>query len=346
MRQDDEPLVAIKKLFSPDETEFLREATVLNSLSLKYHPHLIRLLATYKYDGKYHLMFPYANANLMEYWDDRPTPDFDKATVLWSLQQMTGIADGLLRIHNFHSIYPLLASSGAGGVRISKDMELMVQSGEEWFGRHGDIKPQNVLWFDKSLLTDSPMGVLQIADFGLGRFYGRDSRLEVEPEPLHFPPTYAPPESQLQQPVSRAYDIWSLGCLYLEFITWLLKGSLDIDGFSEFRARENAATGISDDDFFTIITDTNGTRAIVRESVVVWVDELHRHNKCSRLIHDLLHLIMKDLLVTEAKDRVGADWLHQQLYMKLQEAEEDEEYMLKPASLPTSVIDVSAKKAE
>ncbi|CZR67922.1 uncharacterized protein PAC_17821 [Phialocephala subalpina] len=329
--EDEKPLklVAVKQLFSDDEKEFQKERTILTAMSMKNHPHLIKLLATYKYDGKYHLMFPFANANLRKYWDDRPSPAFDRETVFWSLQQMTGIADGLLRIHNFAVTHPL-SISGPGNVRVQKDAKLSVQKGEEWFGRHGDIKPENVLWFDQNHETDNPMGILQIADFGLGRFHGRDSRSHVNPDTVFSSPTYEPPECKLRLPVSRAYDMWSLGCLYLEFITWMLRGSAEIDGFANYRGREATATGIDDDNFFTIVTDAEGQKATVREQVVAWTNELHRHEKCSPLIHDLLDLTMKGLLVVESRSRLSARWLHQELKELLQKAEKDVDYLLKP----------------
>jgi serine/threonine protein kinase len=178
------------------------------------------------------------------------------------------------------------------------------------------------------------MGVLQIADFGLGTFHGRDSRSRVNPDTIFSSPTYEPPECKLRKPVSRAYDIWSLGCLYLEFITWLLKGSAEIEGFSEFRGRL-ASTDINDDNFFTITRDSNsGPEAVVREQVIDWVNKLHEHEKCSALIHDLLDMIMGQLLVVDSKKRTEARWLYHQLKTYLDKAKENKQYLLEPESRP------------
>ncbi|TVY44399.1 hypothetical protein LSUB1_G002054 [Lachnellula subtilissima] len=327
--EDNEPLVAVKQLFSPDETEFQKEVSILKALGSKTppHPHLIKLLATYKREEKYHLMFPYANANLRTYWEERPTPSFDETNVLWSMRQMTGIANALNLIHNFSVTIPLNVP-GPGEVRLQEDVKLSVRKGEELFGRHGDIKPENVLWFKESRESKDAMGVLQIADFGLGRFHGRESRSKVPPDGVFSSPTYEPPECKLRHPVSRAYDIWSLGCLYLEFITWLLKGTAEIEGFSNFRGRDSTNTGVNNDKFFTM--DKDGTAATVRDEVVTWIDQLHCHERCSQLIHDLLDLIMKELLIIESKERSSSVWLFQQLNMYLRKAEKDKEYMLKP----------------
>lgn len=321
-------MIAIKELFSSDPEDFEKEVTILIALGTKHqHQHLIKLLATYRHEEKYHLMFPYANANLRDYWDARPSPAFDQTTVLWSLRQMTGIANALQLIHNFTVTLPL---SVPGEVRVQKDVELRVTKGEELFGRHGDIKPENILWFEKSPDTEDERGILQIADFGLGRFHGRDSRSNVPPESIFFSPTYEPPECKLRRPVSRAYDLWSLGCLYLEFITWLLMGSEAIEEFSDFRG-QISNIGINDDNFFTIIKDAqDGTDAVVRKQVIEWVNRLHEHEKCSLLMHDILDLTMEQLLLINAKDRSKVIWLSHEMKNFLKKALESTEYMLDP----------------
>ena len=129
--------------------------------------------------------------------------------------------------------------------------------------------------------------------------------------------------------------MWSLGCLYLEFITWLVKGSDRITFFSDFRAQTAASTGISEDNFYTIVHDSDGMHAVVREQVCEWVEELHADEKCSQLIHELLDLTMKDLLVIDSHSRVESRWLHQQLRACWNRAKTDTEYMLKPVPRPS-----------
>jgi serine/threonine protein kinase len=323
-------LIAIKKLFSPDEKEFEKEVDILKTLGSKSHPHphLIKLLATYRQNSKYHLMFPWAAANLRQYWDARPSPVFDRATVLWSMKQMAGIANALLVIHEFKVTIPL-SVNGPGGKRVQKDVELSVQKGEAMYGRHGDIKPENIMWFDKTPECSDERGILQISDFGLGRFHGRDSRSNVNPDTIMRSPTYEPPECKLRRPVSRAYDLWSLGCLYLEFATWLLMGATDVVTFSEFRGQEDSA-GINNDNYFTVHRDPiTGPEAVVRDRVIMWVDKLHRHEKCSGVMHDLLELTMNHLLVVESSSRWSANDISWEMKQYLKRAETDAEYLLK-----------------
>jgi serine/threonine protein kinase len=210
---------------------------------------------------------------------------------------------------------------------------LTVAKKEEFYGRHGDIKPENVLWFKKCPEIDDEKGILQIADFGLGRFHGRESRSNVRPDTVLGTSSYEPPECKLHRPVSRAYDIWSLGCLYLEFITWLLKGSEDIEGFANFRGKSGTRSreALNDDYFFTLVKISNANSdAVVREEVKLWVNQLHEHEKCSEVIHDLLDLIMKEVLLTDASRRIQARWLDHHFKECIEKATQDKNYLLLP----------------
>ena len=318
-------MVAVKRLISHDEKEFIKEQSFLLQLGHKDHPHLIKLLATYKYQQKYHLLFHFADANLRKYWEERPDPTFDRETVLWSLQQMTGIASGLSLLHNFTVTIPLTAPS-SGNVRGLKDASNTVKRGEEIFGRHGDLKAENILWFKNGPV---PKGVLQIADFGLGIFHGRDSRSRVNPESTAKSPTYGPPELKLHKPVSRACDMWSLGCMFLEYVTWLLEcykpcGEFS-DEFAEFRAR-GSLEEMSEDAFFTI----RENKGYVRKEVKDWVDMLHANEKCSEVLHNLLDFTMNEMLLIDSKGRCKASRLSQELKKYCARAEHDEEFLLKP----------------
>ncbi len=314
----------MKRLRGPDEQEFLKERTILEALGRKEHQHLIKLLASFKYNKKYHFLFPYADANLRRYWELMPSPDFDRETVLWAMQQMTGIASGLVLVHNFTVTIPLDVPDQ---MKTATAPCPTVKHGEEMFGRHGDIKPENILWLKNG--PDSK-GILQIADFGLGRFHGRDSRSKVHPTSIQFSQTYEPPECKVHKPISRAYDIWSLGCLYLEFVTWLLKGDRGISDFSDFRGEGGGpgdeGNSINDDEFFTL---QGRNRAVVRTEVKEWVNRLHRHEKCSDLLHKLLDFTMTEMLLIDPKKRCRATHLHQKFNGYFEKAKKDPDFLLK-----------------
>jgi serine/threonine protein kinase len=333
--------VAIKKLIDPDEDDFLKEANILRALAPKRHLHLLRLLATFQQtksqEGlKWHFVFPCADANLRAYWDKtEPNPKFNERTVLWVLKQMAGITDGLSQVH-IHEVVMPLSVKGVGGIRLKEGKTMSVEKGEQWYGRHGDIKPENILWFSKDPEHDDDRGMLKIADFGLGRFHGLDSRSKVPPETIAGTVTYEPPELKLGTPVSRAYDIWSLGCLFLEFITWLLMGAKAVHGFADARAEPYpSAPKMSDDSFFAIIRENGeATSAEVRKGVVKWVRRLHQHEHCTQLIHDLLDLVMEEMLVVDRDERTSATLLYKAFLNFKKKAEENNEYALLPTPWP------------
>jgi serine/threonine protein kinase len=241
------PFIAVKRLHSTDPTNFEKEARMLRELAKEDHPHIIKLLATYRMGGHYHLMFPWADKNLRTYWQDDPKPKWSQEALLWDIRQMLGIASGLQTIHNF-KIKPhhrdQLRSLVVPGIKTSIGEE------EYWYGRHGDLKPENILWSNGLDCCDA-LGILQIADFGLGRFHGRASRSQVDPRTIASTPTYEPPEIALNLKVSRAYDIWSLGCIILEFLTWRLGGYKLLEEFGNSRLTTEE-DGVIYDKFYTL----------------------------------------------------------------------------------------------
>ena len=122
--------------------------------------------------------------------------------------------------------------------------------------------------------------------------------------------------------------MWSLGCVLLEFATWLVLGSKAIHDFSNYRGEVSARTDVhNDDNFYTIISNTE---AIVRPKVLDWVDQLHRHERSSRLMHDLLDLITKHLIVAEPEARMKSKELHEELNQLISEATTNDDYALTP----------------
>ncbi len=279
-------------------------------------------------------MFPYADANLDQYWKIQPLPQFDSRTVGWMLEQITGLTDGLSSIHNFK--VPVIERTlqelrGAFSHRLP---------GQELYGRHGDIKPKNILVFGCDAKTAGSLGTLQIADFGLGRFHRLDTRSKIVPAAMS--PTYESPERELNKPWSRACDIWGLGCVLLRFITWLLKGPDGVLAFDECRV-QNETVFFACDNFFTIITENGHKRAEVKPVIVQWVNkELHEHEKCSLFIHNLLDLTMFKLLDPNSKSRISANALLARLAGYSKKAAADEDFLLAPAPWPREVSAESA----
>lgn len=317
-------MLAVKRLFSSHESDFENETGMLIPLTNEKHNHLVELLATYKYKGKYHFLFPYANANLRSLWAQKPKPRRSTTNYEWALDQMTGLASGLVVVHQYKlnmAYNPAMGHAGITRFRQSARRNLVVDPAEEKYGRHGDLKPENILLV-KELKGDDLSGILQIADFGLGRFHRFESKSRVDPKTIVGSATYMPPELSLEKQVSRAYDIWSLGCVFLEFATWLLEGTVGLEDFGAKRL-EIAPDRIEDDTFFSI--STGG--AVMRGGVRDWIEHLHKSPHCSDMVHELLNLVREKLLVVRAESRINSGNLYFELKAMIQKAKTSSEYL-------------------
>jgi serine/threonine protein kinase len=225
---------AIKRLFSPNKEDFKREVEMLKMFSNDSHRHLISLLATYEYLKVYYLIFPWADSDLNEYWSKiKPTPVMDFETIWWVANQCEGIADGLRKVHRYKT-------SNLSAQDVSRTKR---------YGRHGDLKPDNVLWF-----SGEGGGILKISDFGLSEFSTVHSKSYKPRSRVATSAGYRPPECDIEGGlIGQSYDIWTLGCLYLEFITWLLGGW---ELLQEFRMKRTKVDpkwyGIETDTFFEL----------------------------------------------------------------------------------------------
>lgn len=205
---------AVKKLKQKDREEFSKEVEALRRFNGKVHKHLVTLLATFTQGGSYHMIFPWAEQDLDTYWDNNPRPDLnDVGLVRWISKQCLGIMEAISLVHNPTK----LDTAGR-------------------FGRHGDIKAENILWYKGSKPDDR--GILVISDFGLTAINSAKSRsmMPNNSAGLKFTPSYRPPECDtLDGKITRSFDIWTLGCLYLELVCWLLRGTRGKKNFDAAR---------------------------------------------------------------------------------------------------------------
>ena len=228
--QGQENVFAVKQLTEHRSAETPNEVKVLEGLlkTQHQHDHLIKILATFRINGSYYLIFPWAKMDLDGYWKNKPKPPRDRATAKWLLEQCHGLACGLYGIHNWKTnTWSNLfdESSVKGSDAEHKPLTLL--------GRHGDIKPKNILWFDTG-----GAGTLKLADFGTTRFDiegAPPSVLNITNLDVPTTPNYRAPEYDSDKPISLSWDIWALGCMYLEFITWFSSGWKGIDEFANDR---------------------------------------------------------------------------------------------------------------
>lgn len=214
-------LFAVKKLRDSKEVAFKNEAYVLgrhNRIAKgNKSNHLAVLSATFEIATRpnptFYFLFPCADCNLKDFWKMH-SKDSDRLPKIsnWVALQLRGLAEGLNTLHNFSF------------VRSDSD------SGPRNRAIHGDIKPENILFFRNWDGYDNPYGILQLADFGLTKYHY--TRTVNNATPLVEAHSYCSPEADLMWKGGQPIDIWSLGCLFLEFCVWLVFG---IDGVNEFK---------------------------------------------------------------------------------------------------------------
>ncbi|KAH8901702.1 HET-domain-containing protein, partial [Thozetella sp. PMI_491] len=261
------PLVAIKQLQQDKGTYYQREADTLNIIRELDNRHLIKPIATYERGDSLCFVFPWAQGdNLREYWaqadgDSVPRLKRDADLILWVLDQMCGLVKGLEALHSRNC-------------------------------RHGDLKPENLLRFTEG----GGRGNILIADVGLAKFHleattNRHARTQTMTGTIR----YEPPEcdDKSDNPRSRGYDIWSLGCIFLEFLIWLLDGQEQLREFNKPGR-------------FHRFWDIKDGRYQVHDKVQETIDEISKRleageSKADNALKDVLRLIQSGLLVVSLK---------------------------------------------
>lgn len=115
---------------------------------------------------------------------------------------------------------------------------------EDRYGFHADITPENILFFRTTNPRDP--GLLAVSDFGLSSLHRADSRSRIPNNEVAGAPGngYRPPECDIEGGlVTRVYDVWTLGCLFLEMLTWLVGGRALLKEFQEERKTRYVITG-------------------------------------------------------------------------------------------------------
>lgn len=209
-------MLALKQLLDQNRQAFEREVSALKVFNGFAHPHVVRLLMTWTYQGKFFLLFPFAECDLGKYWESEPSPKVDKGAIRWMSKQLLGIAGALASIHD-----PASTHSPSDNLRVPDD--------EDQYGRHGDLKPENILFYN---LKGEEKGTLVIADMGLSRLHTMLSRSNQSNNKVPATPRYKPPECDIEGArIARSYDIWTFGCLVLEWVCWLFGGQSARESF-------------------------------------------------------------------------------------------------------------------
>lgn len=278
---NEHPTIALKQFVGGglSDLEFreivLNEVETLERLRDLNHPHLIRAIAYYTLGARHRVVFPWAGlGNLRDFWKIDP-PQLDEQYLKWVLTQLCGLADGIARLH---------------------------YSGEDYTMRHGDLKPENILCFQSTEMVEAQEGpcILVIADVGLTKAHALATEMRQEATrtrsgTVMYEPPEADFESQRNIPMSRRYDIWSMGCVYLEFVIWLLYGAKELERFIDDLGEDKRF--YSRRDMVNSPIKTPQLHMMVRK----WVDWITDDAPCSEntALRHLVELIVSRLLVLD-----------------------------------------------
>lgn len=270
--------------------DFQRELKILDELRKYPLRHIVTHLATWTHQGRYYMLFPYAQCNLRQYmkWVQFGAPTKEKT--IWLIRQFRGLAEALKGIHDL---------SGAGPLQSTPDL-ITRPVGERRAGYHHDLKPENILFYGAT-------GDFEISDFGSGKVHTYRSGSHNTPSP-HGTLTYEPPEAAGAGGTSRPYDMWSLGCVFLELLTWALLGFPAVEEFRQKRLDRRFPGSFTatheDDAFWQMLPNRDVT---LRKAVVDFTKALREailqqrnqpFNKC-------LDLVIK-MLDTDKETRIPA----------------------------------------
>ncbi|MCJ1351241.1 MAG: hypothetical protein MMC33_001224 [Icmadophila ericetorum] len=176
---------ARKTLFNPARG-FVQELEILSRL---HHRHIVQLVGTIVNPLSQSLLFePVAEMTLEKYLE-QPSPNTAKP-YLELTQQLGCIASALLCLHSSKN----------------PDCEMIA---------HNDIKPANIL------VTQTGRWVL--GDFGSARWVKEDSGLHMNR--ITRTAAYSAPETMVQWAASTKADVFSLGCVFLEVMSWSIVGT-------------------------------------------------------------------------------------------------------------------------
>lgn len=257
---------AVKRSQITSVDDYLQEIDPFDKLGIENKDslsnHLIPLQLTFRHGRDYYLMFPWADGNLKELWRRRTANPEDPDQVRWFIVQCSGLCRGLRKIHHLNT------RLSHEGVNLGNAKQ-MILGGKEW-GRHGNIKPENILWFEN---YKGEQDFLVISDFGLTQFNSAHSRSKVQQDQiLGLSGTYRAPDLHLENhSISQNYDVWSLGCVFLEFLSWFLLGYEEaVDVFAQARVDDSLNGDVREDTFFAFENGLNGTprKATLKKSVV------------------------------------------------------------------------------
>ncbi|KAK1752984.1 calcium and calcium/calmodulin-dependent serine/threonine-protein kinase [Echria macrotheca] len=303
-----------KKNSAEQREAYANEVFMMARLASIDSPHMAKLLAmvevprgvSHRQRSDYHLVLEAADGTVEDLWKSKDWEKYTKrkhgalALSKWVALQCYGLADALWKFHRFPK------PDG--------------DTSDKTYGLHCDIKPDNILHYkdwkvdaaaNPQGTVDPVFGVLQLSDFGLSSFHSIDSVENHRVVGAFL--DYTAPETEFLLTQSPAADIWHLGCLFLDFATWLVEGPKKYEDFC--KKRKTTGLRVTASRFATFCpvssnspNESGTTHVKVNEAVLKQATKLCQHRNSSKFVRELCHiavnymLVMRDPNQTQKKD--------------------------------------------
>ncbi|KAI0429029.1 kinase-like domain-containing protein [Xylaria sp. FL1042] len=257
---------AIREVLSPFQQA---EAKALKRISTLEHTHLVAVKAIIRKGGKHYFMFPWGDGGNLSDFFENVQPRLDPGFVREIFQQLRGLADAVNTMHHFGP--------------------------DKKFMSHGDLRPSNIVRF----LDKTQVGTLKIVSMPIAKHRYEESTIfrDGGTETRYGATRYQPPEvfTMPDKSQSRSNDIWCMGCIYLEFLIWLLYGRDELISFHKILSLGTK---------FWLL-DPHKYGAELHPRIAAYLEFNPKNPECERpsAIRDLLVLIRTRLLVIQLDSR-------------------------------------------
>ncbi|KAF2872632.1 kinase-like domain-containing protein [Massariosphaeria phaeospora] len=284
-----------------NERSIQRERKFIQAMAGLNHSHLVKCLAGWTYDSKFYMIYELASCNLEEFMQDRMESHQPRGIAeSMFVKQLCGLAAALRVIH----------CQGEDS-EISKDTYLGVpRSDNKKTGYIHDLKPENILVFMSSETVQSfrisDFSCAKVVDFVASVSGKRRSHLTTSKSGT---PIYRAPES-MGGATSRPYDLWSLGCVYLELLVWFFDGYRALEVFRNERVELVHPHGAEDEGFYSMIDEGPDAKMRLRKPVLNKIEELSARSGGS--LKEIVNII-PDLLKIAPEERLTATALVKKL---------------------------------
>jgi hypothetical protein len=129
----------------------------------------------------------------------------------------------------------------------------------------------------------------------------------------------APEGDENPESLHQSSHVFSLGCIFLDIVTWFVHGWDELEEFSTARLNEDKQAmhpgtllfkEIPGDTYFTVATDVLGRISTTLKTVVTnHIAKLKNHKDCGEYMLQFLELIEVDMLNTNPKTRITTQQL-------------------------------------